>query len=477
MTSNGIRPILWLDQHLDLFFPPLDAAIFDSHLLQRVGELAILYRSLFVSGLGPDRLMEDWRNEFHQYLVSDELAEVARKNPERSWAWLMPYFIIKELHGLIIDEHEKTLDYARDCGYPEVSEVVPYRRMDQHYFLSMRVGSTLDIETLIKSTSIASCVNLLAINREVAYSMTHTLFYTNDFGLKIMPSGHSAHSFCVTLAESLLFEHANNKDWDVLGELLILAQCIESFNQDTLNFYVNLFQSKRSASGYTPPSDKTSSVITDDLSREKLFDAVYHTTLVSALLDSSIFFTSKEAVDDFKLIGLPEMVCESVVNTILEYRNNAVLYLNAVHEQGIPVSPINSESLRPDIRGSNELELKNILFDRELLIACLSSHRQILLEGSVDMCSLAESYARHGDIEVVLKVIEICPQVTLTNPRWIAIIQFLFAQQKPDGSIGYFIRESRQLAASNIDDLRISLTDVYVDAFDALLDRTLARAA
>ncbi|WP_041522015.1 DUF6895 family protein [Gilvimarinus agarilyticus] len=477
MSCNGILPVLWLDQHIDLFFPPLDTATFDSNLLQRTGELAILYRSLWVSNLGPTDLMRNWKGKFFDYLNSNELIEVARKTPERSWAWLMPYFIFKDIHGMNIEEHERTLRYARSRGYPEVSEVVPYRRMDQLYFLSLSTENELDISSLIEPTSIGHCTNLLSINRETAYSITHTLFYANDFGLKVMKDEHPAKRFCETIIESLLAEYTNNKDWDVLGELLIVANSIQGFNSCTFEFYRTVFQAQMSPLGYTPPSEKTAQVISDNLSREEFFGALYHTTLVSALLSCSTSFTPTQYVTDFTLAGLSHIPLEPLLHTVVQSRNSAVEYLNDVCARGdsvIPLEPTTTKDLPYDPEEPNTTK---VLFDRDQLLQWLASGRKIDSKGSVDICTVAESYARHGDLEVVLKIVEHCPEVTLTQPRWASIAQFLLAQQKLDGSIGYFTQESRQLAATNIEELRTSLTDGYVNAFDALLDRTLAKAA
>jgi hypothetical protein len=57
-------------------------------------------------------------------------------------------------------------------------------------------------------------------------------------------------------------------------------------------------------------------------------------------------------------------------------------------------------------------------------------------------------------------------------------LRFVLQLQKPDGSIGYLLQESRILGAkNNIFSIRINLKDTYVQALDAWLDANIEMVA
>ena len=479
MTPNNETPTLnWLDDHFDLFLPPLNQATFDRKLLQRVGELALLYRALHLNGLGSSDLMNRWKNSLIEYIESEELVEIARKNLGSSWAWLMPYFVFRSLHGITVDEHERTILFSHESGYPDVSEVVPYRKMDQHYFLSMHAGSQLNIDDFVSSTSLSHCRNLLTIDRDTAYSITHTLFYTNDFGSKRMTDSHPAHKKCLAIIDSLLPEFARKADWDVLGEIIILGLCTDGVDEEILSSYLNLFRSQRNILGYTPPSDATKAVLSEDMDREKIFEACYHTTLVAALVETACAASQKESVAAFNVSPLDCSDEGSLLRRVVASRNKAVEFLNYISASGESIQPISAFANKVNIE-TLETTLDVALSERENILAFLElgdirSEDDII---SHHACSLTECFARNGDAEVVLKFIGSCFGGHSFTPRWNAILHFLLQLQKPDGSIGYFIQEGRMLGADNISPIKISLTDVYVQAIDTWLDARLEKAA
>ncbi|MFQ3196620.1 MAG: hypothetical protein ACI8R9_002187 [Paraglaciecola sp.] len=477
MSEYEMTSLDWLDNHLDLFIPPLDEALFDHKLLQRTGELAILYRALYKSGLGSIDMLQRWKTHFTAYIESEELAETARKNLGSAWAWLMPYFIFKDIHGITIETHEKTMEFVKESGFPNVSEVVPYRNMDRHYFLAMNYCSVFDAENLIENTSLSSCLNLLTINRETAYSITHSFFYVSDFGLKTLKLNHNSNQKCVAIIESLLAESARNADWDLLGEMIILGICTEGVEPELLSAYLTLFKKQQNPLGFFPPSAATNAVLTADMERDKIFDACYHTTLVSALVDVSYFIQEKESIVTFNVQKLSCLDENKLLVMLVSARNNAVEYLNATSASGASVVPIEWPATSLHSNESSVDYLSGVLDTREVLLPKLGYESTISLQISRQACSLAECFARSGDIELVLKLIGTCLGSTHLSPRWAAILSFVLQTQKPDGSIGYFLQEARKLKADNLLAIRIGLTDTFVQALDMWLDKKLNQVA
>ena len=416
-------------------------------------------------------MLNRWKASLTAYIESEELVETARKNLGSAWAWLMPYFVFRSLHAITVEEHEKTIVFAHESGYPGVYEVLPYRKMDQHYFLAMHTGQQFDPEAFVRDTSLSHCRNLLTIDRETAYSISHTLFYANDFGCKCMTQSHPAHDKCVEIIESLLPEFARKADWDVLGEIIILGLCTEGVDSERLSAYLNLFRAQRNSNGYTPPSDATKAVLNTDMDREKLFEACYHTTLIAALVDASCACAQKESVTTFDISPLACIDEDDLLAQLVAARNKAVEFLNLTSASGIPIqplaAPINTERCAPE-----DAVLAVTLSTREKMLDLLDPEA-IAPESegvSPHACSLAECFGRSGDIEVVMKLIGSCLGDQPITHRWNAILYFALQSQKPDGSIGYFLQEGRMLGAENIAPIRISLTDAYVQALDALLD-------
>ncbi len=476
MTANNATTLKWLDDHFDLFLPPLENAKFDRKLLQRVGELALLYRALESNGVFNNDIVKRWKACLIKYIESEELIEIARKNLGSSWAWLMPYFVFKDLHGITVLEHEKTIIFARESGYPDASEVVPYRKMDQHYFLAMHTGKELNVQEFVTDTSLSNCSNLLTINRDIAYSITHTLFYANDFGSKKMATSHPANKKCLQIINSLLPEFARKADWDVLGEIIILGLCTEGVDEAYLSAYLNLFRAQRHEQGYTPPSDATKAILSDDMDREKIFEACYHTTLVAALVEASYVRTQKAKVTRFEVACLKYPCQYDLLNKIVTARNKAVDYLNDISAKGIPIIPIaafNTISTEESV----EAPLDAILGTREntlayLEVADMFPQYAVIYQHAF---SLAECFARNGDIELVLKLLGSCLKNQPDTPRLAALLHFVLQLQKPDGSVGYFLQEANMLGADNIVPIRNSLTDVYTEALDDWVDGQLER--
>ncbi|MEL6771364.1 MAG: hypothetical protein AAFP18_09900 [Bacteroidota bacterium] len=470
MSLDFSPSVRWLDRHIDLILPHLETASIDRKLLQRAGEFAILYKALRGARGVPDDLLTRWQSVLTAYVNSQEIAEAARKSLPGAWAWLMPYFVLKHLHGHLVPEHEATMEFALRAGFPYASEVVPYRRLDQHYFLSLYEGRRLDPARFVPATALNTCRSLLSMDRDTAYSITHTLFYLNHFGRCQMGHDHPARGKVVLVLQSLLPHFARRGDWDVLGELLIVARCTEGFPSTTLDRYLALFQAQRDPGGYSPPSEATRQAMGDDPDRDRVFFACCHTTLVAALLDVAAP-PDAEQVPHFELEPLGQENDDHVLRRVLEARNRAVLYLNAQSELGAHV-PTFDTVVTPN--GEHRDDIAGALGpDRNVVLYSLATHADPGLDDT-DALDLAECFAREGDVEVVARLMAVHLAQRPLNKRLAAVLDYLLQSQKPDGSVGYFLRERRLLGVGDISNIRLGLTHLFVEAVEAWLDYRIA---
>jgi hypothetical protein len=456
----------WLDQHVDLLLPDPDETAFDRDLLQRTGEFALLYRALQVSPVEVGHT-DAWRGRLTRYVESEYLVEMARKSLHISWAWLMPYFILSDVHGLSIAEHELTMRYSLESGLPHASEVVPYRRLDQHYFLGLSTNAALDPYSLIGDTFLSRFTNLLWIDRESAYSLTHTLFYVNDFGLRELHRDHPAHAKVAATLESLLPQYARNGDWDVLGELLIAAIRTEGLDRTLVAEYLEMFRAQRDSAGFTPPSLLTNEALDPNASRDVVFEACYHTTLIAALLEVAVASSPAGPVQSFTVGSLISAPLPQLMEQVLDARNRAVEYLNQESLDGREVRIVDEPHVAPLETWSSRADLATQ--DRNVVLAHLldGSYRPIA-EYSLE---LAECFAREGDIELVLHLIRTALADRKVDERVSALLEYAIHSQKPNGSVGYFAHEARLLGAADLGDIRRWLTHLFVEATDAWLDR------
>ncbi|MEL6706519.1 MAG: hypothetical protein AAFP15_19800, partial [Bacteroidota bacterium] len=66
--------------------------------------------------------------------------------------------------------------------------------------------------------------------------------------------------------------------------------------------------------------------------------------------------------------------------------------------------------------------------------------------------------------------------VVVLLTEWLSsVLDYLLQSQKPDGSVGYFLRERRLLGVGDISNIRLGLTHLFVEAVEAWLDYRIAK--
>ena len=209
----------WINQNLALFVPddPLDPAD-----LQKCAELALLY-STTVSW------SEDRRAELHRtkefllnFLADPAMAQHARKRLIHYNPYFVPYLALRSL-GYRSVAYEEGLFKAGRAGYPGALELTPYRELEIAH-LAWRAGLREErplCTGVYEATVLARCQNPIHLDLDAVYSITHTLFYLNDFcgPPEVMPAAEVRRA--AQLVESLLVHYWRKWDWDVVGELLL----------------------------------------------------------------------------------------------------------------------------------------------------------------------------------------------------------------------------------------------------------------
>ena len=195
--------------------------------------------------------------------------------------------------------HEETLRLVRRWGYPAVTETVPYRVLNNQYFL-WKSGLTRrepSWQTLYKRTILARAHCIAYLDRDDAYSITHTLFYLTDFGNRPLPLPDSEQTRINEIIEALLVHYWRTSYWDLVGELLINLECLNMGKSVCYTGSANAFQQAWLKNGAVPPHpieskpdhvDPTNNEkgADEDKSadeRTKFFWRHYHTTLVGVL--------------------------------------------------------------------------------------------------------------------------------------------------------------------------------------------------
>jgi hypothetical protein len=132
----------WLNNNIDCFSPRQAGELSEAGI-KALSELAIAYawledchnRASPLADFSPlQKSFEPWRDFIIREREEMSYAQSARRRPAQAFYLLLPYLAIRR-SGYRSAYHEDTLRLLRRWRYPAVTEVVPYRLLDRHYFL------------------------------------------------------------------------------------------------------------------------------------------------------------------------------------------------------------------------------------------------------------------------------------------------------------------------------------------------------
>lgn len=272
----------WVDRSIDRFSPWHSPGRTTPQSLQRFAELAIAYDGLEDSSIETSGREVNWGTAILAHLSDPAFGEIARSRLEWAWALLLPYLVMRK-RGHVDDYHDATLAYSYRAGFPDALEVVPYRALDYAYFsqasgLGHFVNETP--EPLLARTFAAKVRCSYLTNRQSAYALTHTIFYASSFGRSTVACDVLPNA--APLVDSLIIDSCINRNFDLLGELLICSLVLPRCGQQVRDLGFSTFLSTLDDSGCILPNDTVSA---------RSFEDCYHTTLVGVILCAALTAT------------------------------------------------------------------------------------------------------------------------------------------------------------------------------------------
>ena len=283
----------YLTRNLD-GFNPWDEGRLRGARVKAFAEFAVLYGCLEQWRGGPlarylplSESLPAWRAFIIQHCEDQAYLEMCRKNPPQAYYFLLPYLMLR-LTGHRDVNYEETLTFLRRWGYPEATEVVPYRLFDRQYFLWKAgcLGREPNWGWLYRRTFLGRNRSLVYIDDDAAYSITHTLFYLTDFGDRPAPLTATEVERITRIVQCLLIHYWRLGRWDVMGELLINLNCL---NRHESQFYAGAaraFQNAWRSDGAVPADRSAEKGLQSARKADRpaeAFRLCYHTTLVGVL--------------------------------------------------------------------------------------------------------------------------------------------------------------------------------------------------
>jgi len=445
----------WIDQNLPHFVQGAHSgepqAILDR--IQRLGELALIYRARVIfehrsaRARHPDHPTSKWRDVLVQGLADNRLRQQSRKHLHETFAWLVPYIVLRELHGLNDEWHNQSLKAARAVGYPSLIEAVPYRHADYLYIMGLAGEDTAKrLSAALKRTYLAAEPNAVYANRESIYAATHAVLYASDFGTRSTSEDWLTSPRVIRFLEVALLRSCRRKDWDLVGELLTCMKLVpRPFNPSLVEFATTAFSSADYGNGAVFPSEVTRRELERLAltSTENEFDALYHTTLVAVLHEiapvSSIEYSRKERSHRIR-------ASDSLLGRVGETVRRGLSFLGVERiEPDDRKGSMGSTFGWPDAFQSDRIQLMGMLSRRAP--ACVDDEA---------MAALARSVAAEHDYASAIGIVGWYVDLEYWDESATDCIELLINHQASDGSIGLF---ADPLSATHaIDELRVSLT-------------------
>lgn len=279
------RALDWIDAHLDEFDPLWMPGQFDCTRGQRLGELAILART--VSAMA-DRSGDPRIQRMVALLVRSQTSAVYRDRLLRAPTELMLFLeIYTTLRALGVDDAliRGRLQKATSAAWLHQSERFPHREMDIRSCLDA-CGLECDsppLDELYRRSLLGTPPNPILLNEHDLYALTHVVMFVCDFGARPPDAMPHAHVERVTaILSALAVVAARDRHWDLLAEFLLCWSCLERPETGVIEMAWDALARAQRADGSVPGPEARLEPRNDTLA----FDQTYHTTLVCALAAS-----------------------------------------------------------------------------------------------------------------------------------------------------------------------------------------------
>jgi len=279
------RSVRWIHDNLSYFDPFAKSSISQDLRHKALAELVLLclllrrhenFRALpemrdvmaFVVGLNDNAFFE---------------ASLCRWNDA-----LVPVLILAatlEAYGLTSENNrrqmvQRVVRHSNVC----IIERIPYRQLELRHILDAGgfAHGLPSYRELWSRTLVAHRPNLMFLSDDDVYGITHALFYVSDFAARsidfLSPQEVEHIHEAVT---HLLGVYIRRKNWDLAAELLAAEKCLGRTSRHSVMGWRLLMEAQQADGRMDGPYLKK--LADNERDAEHLFDACYHTTLVSAL--------------------------------------------------------------------------------------------------------------------------------------------------------------------------------------------------
>jgi hypothetical protein len=349
---------------------------------------------------------------------------------------------------------------------------------------------------LYQTTTLARAHCIAYLNRDDAYSITHTIFYLTDFGNRPLPFDDYEKTRIKEIVEALLIHYWRTSYWDLVGELLINLECLKMTNSICYTGSSNAFQRAWLEDGAVPPHPIESEADSGDAtSNDKRSDAAvasfwrhYHTTLVGALycaLTISLQQSDGANTQETAAVAGDRPVKGRLASRIRTASRRAQRWLGsaatpspeavALRKLGILLCERISTGLGPplgasalDVKFPNPEDFVVLPRDEVLRLAQIASvsapdamrGRNGRATWSKILGGLALSYAGTGDLPVAAALVRAGASLRLDGPWLEEALVYLLDQQQSEGCFGLIA-------------LGPSLANIEGDTSEALLRLTV----
>jgi hypothetical protein len=132
------------------------------------------------------------------------------------------------------------------------------------------------------------------LTNDIAYALTHDVFYITDFGFKPHRLAVQMREYITTWLPTWLFIYWRQSSWDIFAELIMVAACIKKTR--AVRSEMRQLISAQHQNGMTPgPSNSAKSLLRDYHSEARVsFLQNYHTTLVSLMAMSLVMLAERD---------------------------------------------------------------------------------------------------------------------------------------------------------------------------------------
>lgn len=283
----------WLRRQLP-FFEPVGSGELSPLNLKAFAELAVaceIMEDASTSGTAfvpNDDLDALWSFTLDRALGPD-LWQLAKRFPVQWFLVSLPYLAVRNGRRRS-QPFDAVVQWVLRRGLADSFETVPYRVLDQAYFLA-RAGlyrGAPNWESLYRETFLGRAGDPLYINVDTAYSVTHTVFYLTDFGRCRSPVAQLYGEDVANLLASLVVQYWRDGHWDLMAEMLLCWAALSLPMRPAIAGAQRLLRELAGTDGAVPAQRDTPDADKDSFAER------YHTTLVSCIYCTTLLRRSTE---------------------------------------------------------------------------------------------------------------------------------------------------------------------------------------